>query len=106
MTTPRASSRQRRRAADAFSIEELRQRSAKVLPKGIFDFYDGGSEDESTLKENREQFSRYRFIPKYLCNVAEIDTGTDLLGTQASLPDRKSTRLNSSHVKISYAVFC
>src|SRR5690606_16580258 len=24
----------------------------------------------------------------------------------AALPDRKSTRLNSSHVKISYAVFC
>src|SRR5690606_40824849 len=29
-----------------------------------------------------------------------------LLGAQASLLDRKSTRLNSSHVKISYAVFC
>src|SRR5690606_42085664 len=26
--------------------------------------------------------------------------------TAAALPDRKSTRLNSSHVKISYAVFC
>src|SRR5690606_39610834 len=26
--------------------------------------------------------------------------------TQANLEDRKSTRLNSSHVKISYAVFC
>src|SRR5207249_9255481 len=26
--------------------------------------------------------------------------------TSASLPDRKSTRLNSSHVSISYAVFC
>src|SRR3989442_4811715 len=25
---------------------------------------------------------------------------------QADLPDRKSTRLNSSHVRISYAVFC
>src|SRR5690606_42110726 len=25
---------------------------------------------------------------------------------QAQPPDRKSTRLNSSHVKISYAVFC
>src|SRR5690606_41933673 len=25
---------------------------------------------------------------------------------EPSLPDRKSTRLNSSHVKISYAVFC
>src|SRR5690606_41627779 len=26
--------------------------------------------------------------------------------TAATCPDRKSTRLNSSHVKISYAVFC
>src|SRR5690606_40961165 len=30
----------------------------------------------------------------------------DTLRTQAELIDRKSTRLNSSHVKISYAVFC
>src|SRR5690606_39569021 len=27
-------------------------------------------------------------------------------GNMGDLPDRKSTRLNSSHVKISYAVFC
>src|SRR5690606_39430799 len=27
-------------------------------------------------------------------------------GTEAAAKDRKSTRLNSSHVKISYAVFC
>src|SRR5690606_41008606 len=29
-----------------------------------------------------------------------------LAGEVISRPDRKSTRLNSSHVKISYAVFC
>src|SRR5438552_12387274 len=29
-----------------------------------------------------------------------------LLGTSSSPPDRKSTRLNSSHQIISYAVFC
>src|SRR5690606_40429727 len=28
------------------------------------------------------------------------------LGIPSDPPDRKSTRLNSSHVKISYAVFC
>src|SRR5690606_41931115 len=28
------------------------------------------------------------------------------IGAQSIEPDRKSTRLNSSHVKISYAVFC
>src|SRR5690606_40708546 len=41
---------------------------------------------------------------------AEVGTGDLILtlkveGTAAA-PDRKSTRLNSSHVKISYAVFC
>src|SRR5207249_11933451 len=30
----------------------------------------------------------------------------DLLRIRAELKDRKSTRLNSSHVSISYAVFC
>src|SRR5690606_41974477 len=31
---------------------------------------------------------------------------TSVLGTNTIVSDRKSTRLNSSHVKISYAVFC
>src|SRR5579883_433777 len=38
-----------------------------------------------------------------------LDTGTFIVTTTVpNLPaaDRKSTRLNSSHVKISYAVFC
>src|SRR5690606_41915671 len=34
------------------------------------------------------------------------DALNDLTLCHVSLPDRKSTRLNSSHVKISYAVFC
>src|SRR5690606_42095138 len=32
--------------------------------------------------------------------------GSDVVGSDAGGGDRKSTRLNSSHVKISYAVFC
>src|SRR5690606_40431634 len=35
-----------------------------------------------------------------------IDRHPSLLGLEAPHIDRKSTRLNSSHVKISYAVFC
>src|SRR5699024_12154140 len=33
-------------------------------------------------------------------------TGLDFVGKVAEVQDRKSTRLNSSHVSISYAVFC
>src|SRR5436309_3622388 len=40
-----------------------------------------------------------RFMEKALGRVAKVKQGHPL-------EDRKSTRLNSSHVKISYAVFC
>src|SRR5690606_3805037 len=36
----------------------------------------------------------------------QLAVGLDVLLEQAHQRDRKSTRLNSSHVKISYAVFC
>src|SRR5690606_41513541 len=35
-----------------------------------------------------------------------VDRGRPVLFGRDVEPDRKSTRLNSSHVKISYAVFC
>src|SRR5690242_21046784 len=36
----------------------------------------------------------------------QADQPPGLRGTQAPVGDRKSTRLNSSHMSISYAVFC
>src|SRR5690606_40286345 len=38
--------------------------------------------------------------------VGALAMGDQWFGGQTKNPDRKSTRLNSSHVKISYAVFC
>src|SRR5690606_41386750 len=40
------------------------------------------------------------------CRVGVCCVGVCCVGHDSSLIDRKSTRLNSSHVKISYAVFC
>src|SRR3712207_7168682 len=38
---------------------------------------------------------------------AELEVGHELCtGPRRARPDRKSTRLNSSHANISYAVFC
>src|SRR3712207_6909759 len=40
-------------------------------------------------------------------NAARVRLGNDAVeGHQAAVEDRKSTRLNSSHANISYAVFC
>src|SRR3989442_15440817 len=38
--------------------------------------------------------------------IADMRRGENLYTMSAVGPDRKSTRLNSSHVRISYAVFC
>jgi (S)-mandelate dehydrogenase len=70
----------------AFSIEELRQRARRRLPRAVFDFIDGGAEDENTLRDNRAAFARLRLAPKVLVDVSKIDTGTTILGGPSKLP--------------------
>src|SRR3954464_13640844 len=70
----------------AVSIEDLRQIARRRLPRAIFDFFDGGAEDEVTLRENRAAFERVRLLPKVLVNVAQVDMTTDLFGVKSTLP--------------------
>ena len=71
---------------DVVSIEDLRLLARRRLPRAIFDFFDGGAEDEVTLRENRAAFERVRLLPRVLVNVSKIEMRTELLGAQASLP--------------------
>src|SRR3989440_10848408 len=68
------------------SIEDLRQVARRRLPRAIFDFFDGGAEDEVTLRENRAAFERVRLLPKVLVNVAKVDLSAEILGHRATLP--------------------
>jgi (S)-mandelate dehydrogenase len=70
----------------AVNIEDLRQMARRRLPRAIFDFFDGGAEDEVTLRENRAAFQRVRLLPKVLVDVAEVDTKTELFGSPIGLP--------------------
>jgi (S)-mandelate dehydrogenase len=70
----------------AVNIEDLRLLAKRRLPRAIFDFFDGGAEDEVTLRENRAAFERVRLLPKVLVDVSRIDTSTDILGKPSALP--------------------
>jgi (S)-mandelate dehydrogenase len=72
--------------SEAVNIEDLRQLTRRRLPRAIFDFFDGGAEDEVTLRENRAAFERVRLLPKVLVNVAEVDTETQIFGSPSKLP--------------------
>src|SRR5256712_3520955 len=70
----------------AINIEDLRQLARRRLPRAIFDFFDGGAEDEVTLRENRAAFERVRLLPKVLVNVAQVDMRTPIFGVESNLP--------------------
>ena len=72
--------------ATAYSIEDLRLCAQRRLPKAIFDFFDGGAEDEMTLRDNAAAYQRVRLVPRVLTDVSAIDTGTVILGQRAPLP--------------------
>src|SRR6185295_17535725 len=72
--------------ARAVNIADLRRIAQRRLPRAIFDFFDGGAEDETTLRENRAAFARVRLLPKVLVNVAKVDTTVSLFNKTANLP--------------------
>ena len=71
---------------NAYSIADLRQAARRRLPRAVFDFIDGGAEDEVTLRANRAAFERVHLLPRVLVDVSAIDTQTSILGKAARLP--------------------
>jgi L-lactate dehydrogenase (cytochrome) len=78
-------SRQRRVLATAYNVAEYRSAARQVLPTGIFDYLDGGSEDEVTLRHNRAAVDRWGLMPRW-GPVTGPDTTTTLLGRTTALP--------------------
>ena len=70
----------------AFSIEDLRGAALHRVPRAIFDFFDGGAEDELTLGDNQAAFRRRRLLPRVLTDVSMVDTAVQLLGASSGLP--------------------
>ena len=79
-------SRRTRKLERAANIADLRLLARARLPRGIFDYIDGGAEDEITMRRNSDAFRDYEFVPRILRNVADIDTSTSLLGRSLSSP--------------------
>ncbi|GAA1336191.1 alpha-hydroxy acid oxidase [Arthrobacter roseus] len=78
-------SRRQRVLNHAFNVEEYRRAAKRVLPASIFDYLDGGAEDEVTLRRNRAVFDAWGLMPSW-GPVSGPDTGTTLLGSHSELP--------------------
>ncbi|QAA98395.1 MULTISPECIES: alpha-hydroxy-acid oxidizing protein [Agrobacterium tumefaciens complex] len=67
-------------------VEDYRILAKRRLPKMVFDYLDGGAEDEAGLAHNRAVFGSWRFKPKRLTNVSKRDLSITLLGQKYPLP--------------------
>ncbi|XP_051219912.1 glycolate oxidase 3 [Lolium perenne] len=68
------------------NVSEYEKLAREKLPKMVYDYYASGAEDQWTLRENREAFSRILFRPRVLIDVSHIDIATKILGFDISMP--------------------
>jgi len=64
----------------------FRDAAQKRLPRFMFEYIDGGSYDEHTLRRNVSDFKKVTLRQKVLRDVSNINTATTLFGRQMALP--------------------
>lgn len=73
-------------SSNLFNVEDYRRLAEKKLPRMIFDYLDGGADDEKGLQHNRDVFNRWRFVPHRLKDVSKRDISTTLWGKKWDAP--------------------
>lgn len=76
----------RRRLARCHDVEDLRALARRRMPGAVFDYADGGADEELSLARNRAAFRAWEFTPRALRDVSGVDPGTMLLGAPAAMP--------------------
>ncbi len=68
------------------NIADLRRAAERRLPRVVFDYIDGGAEDEVTLQENERAFRTVSFRPRNAVCVDRCELDTNVLGSRVSMP--------------------
>jgi len=72
--------------ARALNVADLRELARRRIPRFVFEYVDGGAEDEVTLRGNRAAFERLRLLPSTLIDTAARHQRTQILAAEARSP--------------------
>jgi len=70
----------------AINIEDLHRMAKRKLPKIMFDYIEGGVEDERGLARNTAAFHKHHLLPRYLVDVSKRDQTQTLFGRKYNSP--------------------
>jgi L-lactate dehydrogenase (cytochrome) len=72
--------------SDCHCIDDLRRLSARMLPRPIFDYLDGGAEDELSLRHSVSAFDHIELLPHMLVDVSRISTEVEIFNKRIPYP--------------------
>lgn len=72
--------------ARALNIGDLRAVARRRVPHFVFEYVEGGAEDEATLRCNRSAFESLKWVPRTLVDTSNRSLKTEILGRLAAAP--------------------
>jgi isopentenyl diphosphate isomerase/L-lactate dehydrogenase-like FMN-dependent dehydrogenase len=72
--------------SEALNIHDFEALARERLDERAWEYFRGGAGDETTLRENRSAFDRWKLRPRVLVDIASVDTRTTVLGTEIPAP--------------------
>ena len=74
------------RLSQCHNFADFRRLAKQRLPGPIFDYIDGGADDEVTLRRNRASFDDCDLVPSVLAGVGEVDLSVTVMGQTLAVP--------------------
>ncbi|WP_406683212.1 alpha-hydroxy-acid oxidizing protein [Seonamhaeicola sp. MEBiC1930] len=68
------------------SVDDLRNRAQKKMPKFAFDYLDGGCNEDINLHINRADLQKIQLMPQYLSDFEKSEMKTELFGHTYDAP--------------------
>ena len=68
------------------SASDYRRLAERRLPRFLFDYIDGGANDELAMARNVADFSAVRLRQRVMRDVSDVDASTTIAGEQAAMP--------------------
>ncbi len=76
----------RRRLSGCHDVADMRAAGRRLTPRPVFDYVDGGADEELSMAANVRAFRRWRFQPRALAEITAVETATRVLDRDLPLP--------------------
>ncbi|MER8864964.1 alpha-hydroxy-acid oxidizing protein [Mesorhizobium sp. M0751] len=74
------------RLQSCYNFQDFRRLAKQRLPSPIFNYIDGGADDETTLRRNTAAFEACDLVPNVLAGVGQVDLSVTVMGQKLAMP--------------------